>query len=226
MNRMMTGLTLMGALLLAAPPSHADIVYSDLGQGGTFSATTGYDVGTIQPLYLLTGASFIPTANFTLTQIDIALVYDEGGPNRGSTVALEKDSNGLPAYGTPLETWYPGSLPLYGSNTLGSADMLTSVGSPVELTSGTRYWLVAEAYLPPNLDLWQQNTVGATDNMASEVFTSSNTNGWSLAANSAAPAFAVFGTPVNPSPVPEPGSLALLLGGLIGLAGLRLRRPA
>jgi hypothetical protein len=100
------------------------------------------------------------------------------------------------------------------------------VGSPVELTSGTRYWLVAEAYLPPNLDLWQQNTVGATDNMASEVFTSSNTNGWSLAANSAAPAFAVFGTPVNPSPVPEPGSLALLLGGLIGLAGLRLRRPA
>jgi hypothetical protein len=227
MNRLVAGLTLMGVLLLTAPFSHADIIFSDLGPGGTFNPNVGYSLGgdnQISPDFVA-AAAFTPTANFMLTEINIALVYGEVGPNFGTSVELEGSLNGSPDQ-YPLEIWYPGALPTQGSNSLGPADMLKAVGSPLELTKGTEYWLVATAYVPPSDDLWAKNTVGTVGLVADQQIGPGSPTPWSVGPPGVAPAFAVFGTPVNPPSVPEPGSLALLMGGLIGLATLRLRKRA
>jgi hypothetical protein len=135
--------------LVTAFPAKADVVYTTFGTsicGGdaTCIANNGinqnYDAvdgpsNTISPFETeMIADSFTPTANFTLS--DVQLVLQNLGQG-DANVYLTSDSGGTP--GAVLESWITPGEPF--ALTQLNALTLTSVATPT-LTAGTQYWLV------------------------------------------------------------------------------------
>jgi PEP-CTERM motif-containing protein len=186
----------------------ADIVYSNLGPGNTYQPLTEWTVGE-------TGFDSViafgirPTANYSLTEIDVGLTYI-GGIN-SIILNLLTDADGQP--GTLIESWTVGNLPFFGStnNTLQS---VTTVGV-VPLVAGTQYWVQASPGGGPfTWGVWNQNSTGATG-----PFYLTETGLPPESGTNTVGALQILGTPT--SVVPEPGSVQLL--GLV-LLSLVLRR--
>jgi hypothetical protein len=104
-------------LILISAAARADVIYSDLGSGNTFSDLNAYEVsGANNPYLEETAASFTPALNYTLSQIDLAFTSFEDN-NSAITVSLETNYTG----GTVIESWnLNGPFPASGStdNTL------------------------------------------------------------------------------------------------------------
>jgi len=202
-------------VLLAVGDARANTVYSNLGAGGTFSGGgilvcgASTDCGEIY----WDATTFIPTANYTLSEIDIALT-NEAGTN-GATVQLVNSVGGLPGT-TVYETWTLSGLPAYGATSLGSADMLMSSGPAVQLTSGTQYWVVAEPADSTTKDVWNYNSTGAVGNYA---FSDNGGTKWNFDSTGPQLAFVVAS---------EPSVVVLFLTsvGLCALAGILRRRKS
>ena len=200
----------VGAVLLASPTrAQADTIFSNFVSGNSFSGDGWCVSGASSPCGLIgIAAAFTPSADFTLSQIDIALEYISG--TNEASVTLVNDASGLPGF-TALEWWDLTGLPGY-STTYSPTSLLSSGG--ITLLSGTQYWVIAEPLSNDTYDLWSQNSQGG-----SGFAFYSGGSGWSYHQGTT-PAFDVLGTPLTQ--IPEPGSLALVATGLVSLAGAGL----
>ena len=81
-------------------------------------------------------APFTPTANHTLTRIEVAVGFSQGKTN-GVVISLYSDNHGVP--GKALKTWNASNLPRLGT-CCGLVVKTDSSGIPV--TTGTQYWVV------------------------------------------------------------------------------------
>lgn len=206
---------LLGALLLSAAPSlfASSVIFNDFGPGYAYDSGisevisgSGSGVG-----YDNDANPFTSSGTFVLTQIDVAIGTSSGS----SAFTLELDSDNANSPGAVLTSWTV----ISGIPDLGTCCTVETLipTSAIELTAGTKYWLVARPADPTGttFDGWALNTTGATGN-AEQQFSpdgSYTSNGNALGA------FDVLGA----SPVPEPASFGLTAGALAVIAAF-LRR--
>jgi hypothetical protein len=112
-------LVLVFVLCTPTPIKAGTTIFSDLGPGGAYNPSgpggpwcvTGANSPSCGPETLRKVASpFTPSANYNLTQVDMALQFF-GGTNE-VLVTLETDSGGAPS-GTALASWSLSNIPAY-----------------------------------------------------------------------------------------------------------------
>ena len=197
-------------VLTLAVPSYADIIFSTLGTGGTYSSTAGYTVGyhpseldqadqfsfTGPNPYLLDTIELAVGLVAGTNELDVWLMSDAGG-EPGAIIEAFKFTNMGPWPTSPL---------LLGN----------SVGRPV-LSPGTDYWLTASA--PRIDDTWASWNLSLPTVLGTHA-ERPGAGTWSVTTSNTMAAFRVNGTVV---PVPS----AVLLGILgLSVAGVKLRERA
>ncbi|MCO6042656.1 PEP-CTERM sorting domain-containing protein [Aeoliella sp. ICT_H6.2] len=200
-------------LSFAAAPSQADVIFSNLGAGDTFSAAgrifQGESVGTIGNVDQ--AASFsVGGTSYLLDSLELGVNVTSAGP---LDVILAADNGGEP--GAELEAI---SLNL----AVGEQLALASAAGTTMLDANTTYWVIADA--KGSIDGgWRFNTtgdVGLTAGRSAGVG-STNYGDWNLRPDDDRYAFRVQGTPME---IPEPTSVALFVIAGIGATALRLRK--
>jgi hypothetical protein len=203
-------LSAVAGMLLFVGTAGAATIYNNFGPGDAYCGC-GYAVSgsTSGSGFFQEANAFTPSGTFTLTQIDVAIDVVSG--TNSASLTLNSDSGGLP--GAVLETWSLPSLP--GFPTCCTVETVTPSGSPIVLTSGTQYWLVASPIASDTFAAWMVNSTSASGPRATN-----QGSGFSSDGVSALGAFDVLGTPG----VPEPSTLLFTAGGLALLWLRRLRR--
>jgi hypothetical protein len=213
-------------VLIGAPPSQADTVYTNFGTSMGFDTSfpgNGYIVGGGAHISQAVAEQFVAGGNFNVTdaQLPLELQNVAQGGLSGTTppsVFLETNSGGLP--GAVI-----GAFTLSGTigGTPGSIVTYNCTTCPL-LTSGSSYWLVVVESDPNNtFAAWDFTNSGALSTSGNLAFNPFNTIGtaagpWALdPGGNPLSAFQIDGTA---APVPEPSTL-LLLG--FGLGSLALR---
>jgi hypothetical protein len=207
-------LAVAGACLMlpAATLEAGTIIYSDLGVVTPYNGGSAWDVeGTSTATFQSIGAPFTPGANYSLTEIDVALQYLSG--TNAVTLALETDSSGVP--GTVLEAWALTSLPDFSSTS--SVLQMETPTSPILLLAGTQYWVVAIPGAADTTAGWNFANTGVTPNL-DVLDTVGGT--WFTDTSNSNPAFDVQG---NLTSAPEPSTALFAAGGLL-LLGFARRR--
>ena len=80
-------------------------------------------------------AAFTPSANHTVTQIDVGAGFSQGTTN-GIVLSLNLDNKGKP--GKALKTWSISGLPRFGA----CCGLTTGTDSGIAVTGGKQYWIV------------------------------------------------------------------------------------
>jgi PEP-CTERM motif len=206
--------TALVALCSALPvtPAGADVVFSTFGPGNSYECCVGGTIGgsTSGPGFISQANEFTSSGNFDVSQIDLGLAFVSG--TNSAVVSLWTESGGL--QDTELGSWNVSSLPDFGS-TSNTVTSITGI-SGISLASGLNYFLQVDAGASDTWDAWNWNTIGATGLVVYDTG-----SGWASNNNATLYAFDV----VSASVVPEPGTLALVGASVLGLAGLRRRRP-
>lgn len=204
--------------VLTAGAASASTIYSSFGPGNTYDCCSGVVVTGAQT----TGTPFEEGAGFTspyaanVEQIDIALSSIQG--TDAAIVSLWTNSGNVP--GTQLASWTLYGLPSWFGNP-GNTPVTISGISGVHLNAGASYFLVASP-LDGNddtWDAWHNNNQGLTGQQPVN-----EGSGW-FTGYSTALAFDILGS-ATPTAVPEPASIALMVGGIAGVARLRRRNAA
>ena len=214
-------LPLVGAALAFSPLAKADTVFTSFGAGqsyappGNGTPIHGADAMAVPAGYRAEAMAFTPTANYTLSQVDIALQYGGLGSNLVNLALAVDNGSGLP--GTVLETWN-GVVP----STTGTGVETVTPTSTISLSDGTQYWLEALPGASDTTAIWNSSsTLGNAAVDMGSGFVARNTPpvGYQIGA------FDVLGDAIQTNaPAPEPSSVALALGGFTVLAGLLRRR--
>ncbi|MGC4043383.1 MAG: PEP-CTERM sorting domain-containing protein [Armatimonas sp.] len=193
----------LSALCLVALTSgvHADVIYSNLGPGDSFSTTVGWNIRGAQATVLgevILAASFTPTQNYVLSSFELP-GFNNNGTN-SYQFSIVADNGGLPI-GAEVVSPFTSSL----STTF---DAVNSFGVSGSVTAGQKYWLIVGPGAGDTNGVWWANTTGATG-----LGYRAAGGGWTIT-NDTSPAFRIQGN-LAPS-APEPGTLALFaLGGLL-----------
>jgi hypothetical protein len=207
-RRFLAVLVLAGAAGLT--PAYADILYSNLGAGGSFDSGSAFNIGQIASFTQVIAESFTTTGSAQFEDAQLAL-FAYGGTS--TDVYLESDNSGAP--GSVLDTLveqspvtgYPGSLITFDCSTC------------VTLAVSTRYWIVAAQGNGPTA--WSYNNTGDHSGVLFD-YTGSITGPFNSNSSITRGAFEVDGSTIASS-VPEPSAIALLFT-VVGLAGAGLRR--
>ena len=204
------------AASLGATVARADTIFSDFSTrpGALFDCCSAYnDAGASYfgaPVVL--ADAFVASGDFTLTQIDLALL--DLGRVDSSVIQLAGDNAGTP--GTVLEEWDVTNV--QRSVTCCALEILVS-NTPVSFTSGSQYWVILGPGSADAETWWNLNDIGATGLIAG-----SNGGAWREFNGRELATFDVLGNPSSESSaVPEPSTL-LLVGSGLALAGHRRKR--
>jgi hypothetical protein len=187
-----------------APPTNADTVFTNIvgnccGGGAVF----GSDYSTES-----LAEQFIPTANFLMTDAQVVVFNDVGYGDPDFNIYLFTDANGLP--GTAIATIGTALAAPAGGG------IVTASGSPLELLSGTPYWLVLTPYDDATWVGWEET--GSESVPFAFTVSPDGQGGWKSAPAEALQ-FQIDGTIPEPNPiVPEPATIVLLGTGIVGLA--------
>jgi hypothetical protein len=197
--------------LISGETAHAGIIFSDFGPGNSYAQGGGVIEGSAtEEGYAAWGDSFIPSTNYAVTQIDLALLYFSG--TNSMIVTLNADDAGLP--GAALATWDVTSSPQFEGFPGDYGVQTTLVDAGVELSSETRYWIVVAPGAVDTFGAWEANSIPVGGLVAPD-----QGSGF-VAEMGAFNAFDVLG-----NPIPEP-SYSLATGGGLALMffGSRGRR--
>jgi DIM protein len=170
------------------PPTNLVTIYSNLGtgtdvyNGAVGTGVLGKNVPN-QPFPEWVANGFTPTANHTVTEIQVGVTWVEG-PN-SVILSLNADNGGKP--GQVLYITQFTNLPTFGTCcTLQTATL--STGVPV--TKGTQYWVVLRT-LATNQGTWNVWNNNFADLQGP--FSNSTGHGWNGQSTQELGAFAVFG---------------------------------
>jgi len=145
------------------------------------------------PEYWEAGA-FTPSANHTVTQVQVAVGFVEGV--NGLILGVYNDASGVP--GTPIKTWALTTLPTFGSCCVVETK---NDAAGISVTAGTQYWIVLKTN-KKETTTWAAFNVNDTDQVdpAPTAFYCSGTTGqcssnnaWTASQSQPGPAFAVLG---------------------------------
>lgn len=144
----------------------------------TISAV-GSIVGSLQDVAM----PFTPSANYTVTAINVAVGYVTG--TNGVAITLNADAGGVP--GAAIKKGTVTGLPSFGSCCATASIGGGADGAPV--TAGTQYWVVVKTnkMSPDTWNAWNFNNVGARG-----TFAFNQGGGWQLASDVLS-AFSVMG---------------------------------
>jgi hypothetical protein len=211
----LTALGLSILLVAASGAAHADtVLFTNFGPSFAYDTTSGNPVGNIFDGNLYgAGDEFSVASTAKLSSLDIALSCAFVCSDN-FTVALRTDSAGLP--GSVLESFLVPTTLLgpFGNNN--PPLVLNSVLTPT-LSVGSNYWVTVTADSSDTIS-WNLNSTGSALNTA---FSSDGGTTWFSPSGQTPGALQINGA--SSSPVPEPGSLALLATGA-GLLGVLRRR--
>lgn len=213
MSRFFRGLLVTLTIAAAAQGvGRAEVIYSTLGPGDSYSSTGGQAVHTPSSAggtYAAHAAVFTigGTGDYLFTSAELPLLHYVG--ENAFTIRLYTDSNGLP--GSILES-FDVIAPTSGLLTVVS-------GGGIVLEAGRSYFLAALPILSStSFGIWYATVLGATGDYYSfdELAT------WHVQATAEEPAFRINGT----AAVPEPASLAMAATalGVFALPAIRRRR--
>lgn len=203
------------------------VLFSDLGSGGTYrccsadaAAGSSYAGGGLME----TAASFVPTMNAALDQIDLAL-GSLPGYSDAVTISVTTDDGGWP--GSPLMSWTASGFPQF-QNTSSTLQTFIPTTSLL-LSANTTYWILEAPAASTTYATWNI-PVGA---YAPGTITDFYSFGVWRTNNPDAPLGIGFGIPstafdVVGSSVPEPSGEWLMGGAVflaIGIARFRWKRP-
>jgi len=204
---------------LAAPGSAwaSQVLFSNFGPGQSYDQSLALSVGNdFAGDNLAQAGAFTPSSSAQIGAILIAL--SEGlGQSDPVTVAVAQDNNGLP--GATLESFSigGGSLAAMGG---GGIVTLSSLLNPM-LVAGTQYWVTVSTTLNNSIG-WHHND-GSNDSASNlEAYSLDGGINYFAPAGNARGAFEIDALLAQAAP--EPGMLALLAGGALGMAGRRKRR--
>ena len=176
------------SLPAAHPNAGLVTIYSNLGTGSNvYNSVAGTGVlgknvpGMPYPEWL--ADAFTPTANHTVTEIQVGVTYVQG-PN-SIILSLNVDDGGTP--GKPLHAWLFNNLPAFGTCcTLQTA----RVPAGIPVTKGTTYWVVVRTANnnQGTWEVWNDNF-----NEVQGPFSNDLGFGWLQGGIQAQGAFGVFG---------------------------------
>jgi hypothetical protein len=212
-SRILTGLGVWALLFAASPVCRADIVFSNFDPGFSYQAASGNLVGNdSHGGNFAQGDTFTPTGNYDLTSIEIALGCLTCSGNT-INVSLDANNGGVP--GAALASFAVSDLTFPTFGTPNAPITLTWTGAVVLLTGGTQYWVTASDPAGADVLGWNLNDTG---DVSSEALSRNGGASWVAPSFVTPGAYEVDGTRAVSAAVPEPGSVALLLGVLLVLA--------
>jgi len=139
-------------------------------------------------------AGFKPTANHTVTMIEVAASLNAGANE--VILSLNSDANGLP--GTAIKTWHLTGLPTAGTC---CAIEASTDAHGIPITGGTRYWIVMRPVSGSDTQaVWNVNDSNQVDSMKSAFYCSSpdgicqNNQKWTVEPRLPGLAFAILGS--------------------------------
>lgn len=131
-------------------------------------------------------AAFTPSANHTVTQIDVGAGFSQGTTN-GIVLSLNLDNKGKP--GKALKTWNVSGLPSFGT----CCGVTTGTTSGIPITGGKQYWVVLKTNSSEldTVDGWNFDDTDQVDNVTVASFTGTK---WTVFQTTQGVAFAVRGS--------------------------------
>ncbi|HWY54583.1 MAG TPA: choice-of-anchor R domain-containing protein [Terriglobales bacterium] len=155
---------------------------------GEYWCCSGYNVmGPAQGEQWM-AAAFIPSANHTVTRIQVAVGFSQGKTN-GVVVSLNRDNNGVP--GNALKTWNASGLPRFGTC---CGLVVKSDDSGIPVSAGTQYWVVLSTNNKESdtVDAWNVIDTNQVDAATIATFPGNN-HSWNAFQSTPGLAFAVKG---------------------------------
>jgi len=157
LRRLAIRVLILGVLTVGCGVLRAGVVYSNFGNGDAYSAGNGLIVTSDSSAGSSVAVSFVPTANYTLTSIELVATDIIPDDLNSAALGIFADNGGQP-FGAALESFTLGPLGQFGETV--PVTTVTSLLQPL-LLANTTYWVGLEA-APGDLIVWNQNTTGAT----------------------------------------------------------------
>jgi hypothetical protein len=135
------------------------------------------------------GAAFTPSADHTVTRIEVAGGYSQQGTN-GVVLSLNDDNKGVP--GKALKTWNVSGLPRFGTC---CALVVKSDSSGIPVSAGKQYWVVlsTNSHELDTVDAWNVIDTDQVDPATVATYPGTS-NKWTAFQTTPGLAFAVKGS--------------------------------
>lgn len=195
------------ALLTVATGAHAVVAFSNFGPLDEFGTGSGYTIGGPTSVVgnFSQGEQFVSGASGSLDSIRLALQHVAG--LNSFSVTLHEDAGD--AIGSAITTWSGSGLGSFGSTFILN---LNNAFPEIELTAGTKYWVIAGAFE----DTWSAWMINNQGDMGGHAVSADGGQTFGYSTNNRG-AFEVNVV------VPEPASMGAIAAGLASMA-LRRRR--